>query len=149
TKSQVSRLVVTARFMARPMHSSASDENGRSSASGPNEPAATPGPPGRGEVSQFLAVPRSPGRTATASLGTQMMREPELYFVIPTYRLRDVGETVEQYDEHFWRNGHSPTIVVFDDSSPAAQEKYYPALEQTRTHAELFYVGPKEKEQFI
>src|SRR5262249_4951244 len=77
------------------------------------------------------------------------MREPELYFVIPTYRLRDVGETVQQYDEHFWRNGHSPTIIVFDDSSPVAQEKYFPALEQTRTHAELFYVGPKEKEQFI
>jgi hypothetical protein len=76
------------------------------------------------------------------------MREPELYFVIPTYRLRDVGETVEQYDEHFWRNGHSPTIVVFDDSSPVAQEKYFPALEQTRTHADLYYVGPKEKECF-
>jgi hypothetical protein len=78
-----------------------------------------------------------------------MMRESELYFVIPTYRLRDVGQTVELYDEHFWRNGHSPTIVVFDDSSPAAQEKYYPSLEQIRTHAELFYVGPKEKEQFL
>ena len=35
------------------------------------------------------------------------MQENEIYFVIPTYRLRDVGETVEQYDEHFWRNGHS------------------------------------------
>jgi hypothetical protein len=23
--------------------------------------------------------------------------------VIPTYRLRDVGDTVEQYDQHFWR----------------------------------------------
>ena len=78
-----------------------------------------------------------------------MMRESDVYFVIPTYRLRDVGEAVEQYDEHFWRNGHSPTIVVFDDSSLAAQEKYYPSLEQTRTHSELFYVGPKEKEQFI
>ena len=77
------------------------------------------------------------------------MRERELYFVIPTYRLRDVGETLEQYDEHFWRNGHSPTIMVFDDSSPSAQEKYYSSLEQTRTHSELFYVGPKEKEQFI
>ena len=77
------------------------------------------------------------------------MHEPELYFVIPTYRLRDVGETVQQYDEHFWRNGHSPTIIVFDDSSPVAQEKYFSALEQTRTHAELFYVGPREKEQFI
>ena len=56
----------------------------------------------------------------------KMMRESDLYFVIPTYRLRDVGETVEQYDEHFWRNGHSPTMIVFDDSSPVAQEKYYP-----------------------
>jgi hypothetical protein len=78
-----------------------------------------------------------------------MMRESDVYFVIPTYRLRDVGETVERYDEHFWRNGHSPTIVVFDDSSPAAREKYYPSLEQTRTHSELFYVGPAEKEQFV
>lgn len=77
------------------------------------------------------------------------MRDPDLYFVIPTYRLRDVGETVEQYDEHFWRNGHSPTMIVFDDGSPAAQEKYFPSLEQTKTHAELFYVGPKEKDQFM
>ena len=41
----------------------------------------------------------------------------------PTYRLRDVGETVEQYDEHFWRN---------DDSNPANQEKYFPRLEAVR-----------------
>jgi hypothetical protein len=72
----------------------------------------------------------------------------DLYFVIPTYRLRDVGETVQAYDEHFWRNGHAPTIIVCDDSSPAAQEKYYPLLEQTSTHCELYYVGPREKEQF-
>ncbi len=77
------------------------------------------------------------------------MHARDLCFVIPTYRLRDVGETVTQYDEHFWRNGHSPSIIVFDDSSPVAQEKYYPLLEQTRTHAELFYVGPREKDQFI
>jgi len=77
------------------------------------------------------------------------MHARDLYFVIPTYRLRDVGETVAEYDEHFWRNGHSPTIIVFDDSSPVAQEKYYPLLEQTRTHCELFYVGPREKERFI
>ncbi|HEX4614048.1 MAG TPA: hypothetical protein VH092_38050, partial [Urbifossiella sp.] len=76
------------------------------------------------------------------------MHADDLYFVIPTYRLRDVGETVEQYDEHFWRNGHAPKIIVFDDSSPAAQEKYYPLLEQTRTHNDVYYVGPKEKEQF-
>jgi hypothetical protein len=76
------------------------------------------------------------------------MLHKDLYFVIPTYRLRDVGETVEAYDEHFWRNGHSPRIIVFDDSSPVAQEKYYPLLEQTRTHNDVYYVGPKEKEQF-
>ena len=77
------------------------------------------------------------------------MQADELYFVIPTYRLRDVGETVKIYDEHFWRNGHSPTLIVCDDSSPVAQEKYDPLLEQTSTHSELYYVGPREKEQFI
>ena len=77
------------------------------------------------------------------------MSAAELTFVIPTYRLRDVGETVEQYDQHFWRNGHAVRIVVFDDSSPANQEKYYPLLEQTHTHNDLFYVGPREKEQFL
>lgn len=77
------------------------------------------------------------------------MREPDLFFVIPTYRLREVGETVEQYDEHFWRNGQSVRMIVFDDSSPANQEKYFPLLEQTKTHNDLFYVGPREKDQFI
>jgi hypothetical protein len=77
------------------------------------------------------------------------MQEKDLFFVIPTYRLRDVGETVEHYDEHFWRNGHSVRMIVFDDSSPANQEKYYPLLEQTHTHNELYYVGPREKEQFL
>jgi hypothetical protein len=73
----------------------------------------------------------------------------DLFFVVPTYRLRDVGETVEHYDEHFWRNGHAVKIIVFDDSSPANQEKYYPLLEQTRTHNNVYYVGPREKEQFL
>jgi hypothetical protein len=72
----------------------------------------------------------------------------DLFFVIPTYRLREVGETVEQYDEHFWRNGHAVRMIVFDDSSPVNQEKYYPLLQQTSTHNDLFYVGPREKEQF-
>ena len=51
------------------------------------------------------------------------MQEKDLLFVIPTYRLKEVCETIEQYDEHFWRNGHSVRMVVFDDSSPANQEK--------------------------
>ena len=78
-----------------------------------------------------------------------MQDEDDLSFVIPTHRLRDVGETVEQYDEHFWRNGHSPQIIVFDDSTPANQEEYFPLLEKTKTHQDLYYVGPREKEQFL
>jgi hypothetical protein len=77
------------------------------------------------------------------------MSTNEPCFVIPTYRLRDVGETVEQYDEHFWRNGHAVKMIVFDDSNPVNQQKYYPLLEQTKTHNELYYVGPREKEQFL
>jgi hypothetical protein len=77
------------------------------------------------------------------------MQGKSLSFVIPTYRLREVGETVTAYDEHFWRNGHSVPIIVFDDSSAANHEKYYSLLERTATHNELYYVGPKEKEAFI
>jgi hypothetical protein len=47
-----------------------------------------------------------------------MQNDTDLSFVIPTNRLRDIGETVEEYDEHFWRNGHSPQIILFDDSTP-------------------------------
>ena len=70
-------------------------------------------------------------------------------FVIPTYRLRDVAETIEIYDEHFWSNGHSVKMMVFDDSSLANHEKYYSRLEQTKTVNDLYYVGPREKERFI
>jgi hypothetical protein len=45
-------------------------------------------------------------------------QDPNVFFIIPCYRLRDVGETVERYDEHFWRNGHAVQMIVFDDSSP-------------------------------
>lgn len=58
------------------------------------------------------------------------MHSKDLFFVIPTYRLREVAETVEHYDEHFWRNGHSVRMLVFDDGSQANQEKYYSLLEQ-------------------
>jgi hypothetical protein len=77
------------------------------------------------------------------------MQDKDLFFVIPTHRLREVGETVEHYDEHFWRNGHSVRMIVFDDSTPANQEKYYPRLEQTSTHNPLYYVGPRQKEEFL
>jgi len=73
----------------------------------------------------------------------------DVFFVIPTHRLREVGETIEAYDEHFWRNGHSPEIIVFDDSTPVNHDKYFPLLEQTRTHLDVHYVGPREKEEFL
>jgi len=77
------------------------------------------------------------------------MIDSDLHFVIPTYRLRDVAETVLAYDDNFWRNGQTAPIIVFDDSSVANHEKYYAQLENTKTHNELFYVGPAEKEQFV
>ncbi|MEI9893539.1 MAG: hypothetical protein WDN28_06470 [Chthoniobacter sp.] len=77
------------------------------------------------------------------------MKEAPLIFTIPTYRLRDVAETIEIYDEHFARNGHAVKMMVFDDSSLANHQKYYALLEQTRTVNDLYYVGPREKEQFL
>jgi hypothetical protein len=77
------------------------------------------------------------------------MKEPELTFVIPTYRLRDVAETVDAYDEHFWRNGHEVRIIVFDDGAPDNRDRYYPRLEATPTWNEVYYVGPQEKERFL
>jgi len=62
------------------------------------------------------------------------MLSDELSFVVPTYRLREVGKTVEEYDQHFWKHGHSVRLMVFDDSGPSTQEKYYPYLETTRTY---------------
>lgn len=77
------------------------------------------------------------------------MNSDNAIFVVPTYRLRDVAETIEKYDEHFWKNGHSIKMIVFDDSSLANHEKYYPLLERTKTVNALHYVGPREKEQFL
>ncbi len=77
------------------------------------------------------------------------MKDPELTFVIPTYRLRDVAETVDAYDEHFWRNGHDVRIVVFDDGTVANRDKYYALLEANATYNPVHYVGPQEKERFL
>jgi hypothetical protein len=87
-------------------------------------------------------------RHAPAPNATFMHKIP-LTFAIPTYRLRDVPLTVEAYDDNFADNGHIVKLMVFDDSSPATQEKYYSLLEQTSTKNELYYVGPREKEAFI
>ncbi len=77
------------------------------------------------------------------------MNEPESYFAIPTHRLRDVTQTIHEYDEHFWRNGHSPQIMVFDDSTPSNVDKYFAQLRELKTRSDLFYVGPQQKEEFL
>src|SRR3984957_17559491 len=77
------------------------------------------------------------------------MNDPETYFVVPTHRLRDVSETIHEYDEHFWRNGHSPQMIVFDDSTPTNVDKYFSYLNEMKTRCDLWYVGPKQKEEFI
>src|SRR5258708_16614830 len=77
------------------------------------------------------------------------MKLPETVFAIPTYRLRDVSETIEAYDEHFWTNGHSVKMIVFDDSSFANHEKYFPKLEKTKTVNDIYYVGPREKKKIL
>ena len=54
------------------------------------------------------------------------MQDKELCFVIPTYRLRDVGDTIELYDEHFWRNGHAVRMLVFDRLEPSQPGEVLP-----------------------
>ncbi len=41
------------------------------------------------------------------------------------HHLRDAGQAVEAYDDHFRRNGDSVKIIAFDDSTVTNQEKYY------------------------
>src|SRR6202790_97946 len=77
------------------------------------------------------------------------MKLAENIFVVPSYRLRDLGATIEAYDEPFWSNGHAIKMIVFDDSSLANHEKYFSRLENTKTVNDVFYVGPREKEQFL
>ena len=40
-------------------------------------------------------------------------------------------------------------MIVFDDSTPANVDKYFDQLKQVKTHCDLFYVGPQQKEQFL
>ncbi|HWB06088.1 MAG TPA: hypothetical protein VG796_23910 [Verrucomicrobiales bacterium] len=77
------------------------------------------------------------------------MNHAQTIFAIPTYRLRDVADAIEAYDDNFWRNGHATKMMVFDDSSLGNHQKYYKLLEQTPTANDLYYVGPREKEEFI
>ena len=88
-------------------------------------------------------------RRSIARSSSAFVEAPDTIFSIPTYRLRDVPETIEHYDENFWRNGHEVRLFIFDDSSVANHDKYYSQLGKTRTANPLYYVGPQEKERFI
>src|ERR1035438_8434916 len=70
---------------------------------------------------------RRPRRTTSTMRASSGPRHTTIY----------VGETVERYDENFWRNGHAVPLVVLDDSSPATHDKYYAGLERTKTHNDL------------
>jgi hypothetical protein len=78
-----------------------------------------------------------------------MKMQESTIFAIPTYRLRDVGDAVVRYDENLRKNGHSVPIVVFDDSTISAKERYFALLEQTQTANDVLYVGPGEKARFL
>ena len=40
-------------------------------------------------------------------------------------------------------------MIVFDDSTPTNVEKYFSQLEHLKTRSDLFYVGPRQKEEFL
>lgn len=44
---------------------------------------------------------------------------------------------------------HPRSSYLTTPHRPTSQEKYFSRLEQTKTHRDLFYVGPREKEQFL
>ncbi len=73
------------------------------------------------------------------------MRPAKTIFAVPTYRLRDVAETVETYDEHFWSNGHSVKMMVFDDSSLANHQKVLFAARANENGQRPLLRGPTRK----
>ncbi len=93
-------------------------------------------------------MPPAGGRQTSTTINAFPGRAYEIRsncFCDSTYRLRDVPETIETYDEHFWSNGHSTKIMVFDDSS-YANTRSIMRCSSRRTVNELYYVGPREKE---
>ncbi len=72
---------------------------------------------------------------------------------IPTYRPEDIARTVRSYSSNFHRYGHDVPIIVFDDSdnsgSEVAVRNLNDAASQFRNGQELFYVGPREKRQYL
>ena len=59
------------------------------------------------------------------------------------------GTTLGERDRTGQKFTATTEYGVLVDSSPDNQAKYYPHLKRTSTHNDLYYVGPREKEQFL
>jgi len=75
----------------------------------------------------------------------------QITFVIPTYRLKEVCETVKAYDADaaFASFGEKTPIMVFDDSTFSQHGEHFHLLKKTETACPLLYVGPEEKTRFV
>lgn len=73
--------------------------------------------------------------------------------IVPTYRLKDVGNTVVDYSENLDKYGHSIDIFVIDDSSLDVSKRDFHILSEKSKNASsknnFYYVGPKEKAHFL
>jgi len=76
------------------------------------------------------------------------LKMEDFTLVIPTYRLKDVAQTVRAYRDNFDRYGYDIPIIVFDDSSPEVYGHDFPKFAAV-VPSNTFYVGPPEKALFI
>jgi hypothetical protein len=72
----------------------------------------------------------------------------EVSLVLPTYRLKDVAQTAEEYSKNLETHGHDIPIIVFDDSSHDIQKQHFYCLQNSKAK-NLRYVGPEQKAAFI
>ena len=78
--------------------------------------------------------------------------DSEAVFVIPTYRPREVAETVARYSENFRGFGYSIPIVVFDDGKgEEGRKKAFSSFleEEIDYNSDIWYVGELEKKRFL
>ncbi|MEM3113265.1 MAG: hypothetical protein QXI33_02465 [Candidatus Pacearchaeota archaeon] len=74
--------------------------------------------------------------------------ENEFLFVIPTYRLRAVKDTIRRYTDNFHSYGHEIPVFIFDDSSNI-DNNFYSLSEGLSFKGDIFYVGLNEKRKFL
>lgn len=72
----------------------------------------------------------------------------EVSLVIPTYRLKDVAETVLEYHANLDKYGHDLPVIVFDDSTIETHLRDFSTF-TSRVPPQILYVGPREKAGFL